>query len=100
MAQACQCAEIWGWPKEGTIASFRADHSQNEETTLRRITSTGDRGGLRDVAVKRLIALGLAEEIDGDLTVTKHGLERRSTVAGEVLKPAVRRRLKARKLPL
>jgi hypothetical protein len=82
------------------MASFRAQLSPNEETTLHRIVAgTAHQDDLREADVNRLIALGLAQEIDGQLTITKHGLERCSVVEGEVLKPAVRRRLKARKLP-
>ena len=80
------------------MASFRAYLNPNEEITLRRIaggtTSSDDLG---EADTRRLIALGLVMEVDGELTATEVGMAR---CAGEV--PAIsfhrRWRMKVRQL--
>jgi hypothetical protein len=57
------------------MASFRAQLSPNEETTLCRIAA-GTTDVVREADAKRLIALGLVAEFEGKLTATKVGLER------------------------
>ena len=84
------------------MASFRAYLSPNEDTTLRRIAAgTSDAADVREADVKRLVALGLVEEIDGLLTPTERGIER-SQIQRPPQPPAPpgQRRLKPRKLPL
>jgi hypothetical protein len=81
------------------MASFRAHLSPNEETTLRRIaggTTSPDELGEADT--RRLIALGLVMQIDGELTATEVGMAR---CASEITTPTLgrRRRLKPRQLP-
>jgi hypothetical protein len=82
------------------MASFRAQLSPNEETTLARIATGTDLGALREADVRRLVALGLVHAIDGNLTVSESGMDRcEETVRAAVLSPARDRRRKIRRLP-
>jgi hypothetical protein len=82
------------------MASFRAHLSPNEELTLWRIAAnTANPADLPEANIKRLVALGLVQEIDGELTATPHGLERCPRHITAPLRPMVRSRLKVRKLP-
>jgi hypothetical protein len=81
------------------MATFRAQLSPNEETTLRRIaTATSAPVDLRKADAKRLAALGLVHEVDGALVPTHRGLERVGLPQPPVETPPRRHRLKVRRL--
>ena len=87
---------------EGKMANVRAQLSPNEATTLRRIAGgAANLEELRAGDVKRLIALGLAQRIDGKLVASRAGVDRLGlkTFTTRQEQQGRRRRLKVRRLP-
>ena len=86
------------------MANVRAQLSPNEETMLRRIAgAAANLEELRAADVKRLIALGLAQKIDGKLVASRAGVDRLTvglkTFTTRQEQQGRRRRLKVRRIP-
>ena len=85
------------------MASFRAQLSPHEESTLHLIAAGSvDPEGLRPADVKRLIALGLVYDVDGAPALTKAGAARCSdltTFKTRQEQQQRRGRLKPRQMP-
>ena len=84
------------------MASFRAQLSPHEDSTLRRIAGgTASPEDFREADTKRLIALGLVQRVDGKLIATRAGAERITGLTTFTLRQdqQSRRRAKVRQLP-
>jgi hypothetical protein len=82
------------------MASFHAQLSPKEQAAFRRIgLGASNAEEFRAEDIRRLIALGLVEWVDGDLTLSEPGRDRYRDLPRQSTSNPRRRRLKSRSLP-